>query len=151
MSAAACARCRATTALPIWTPAKVTDTNAAIRIAANTVAAPVSSRTRLGGRDSVGSDDDAWQEPGVAADRRDDETAITPQLQRRAGRPDSAGRGNCARLVAAGRQPRRLPGGVDAAHLHCHRGESADTNDEHHNQRGDGESRLDGGETGVTA
>ena len=151
MSAPACARCRATTALPIWIPATAIDTNAAIRIAANTVAAPRSSRARLGGRDGVGSDGDARQQPGVAADCRDDEAAVATELQRRPGRSDPAGRGHRARLVAAGRQPRRLPGSVDAADLHRHRGEAAGADNEHRHQRGDGNRRFDGGETGVTA
>jgi hypothetical protein len=48
-------------------------------------------------------------------------------------------------LVAARRQTGRLPGSVDAPHLHRHRGEPGHAEHQNDHQRGDGEGRLDGG------
>ena len=47
-------------------------------------------------------------------------------------------------VVTACRKTGRLPGGIDAAHLHRHRGEPCDTHHQDGDQRRDGERRLDG-------
>lgn len=73
-----------------------------------------------------------------------------PDPNGRARWPDPTGRGVRARLITTGRQPGRLTRGIDAAHLHRDRGDSTGTDDQDHHQRGDGQGRLDGGETTVT-
>ncbi len=54
------------------------------------------------------------------------------------------------RVVAARREPGRLPSGVDAPHLHRHRGEPGDAQRQNRHEGGDGEGRLDGGSTAIT-
>ena len=53
-------------------------------------------------------------------------------------------------VVTACRESGRLPGGVDAPHLHRDRGERGQTQHQNHHQRGDGERRLDGGSATIT-
>ena len=53
-------------------------------------------------------------------------------------------------VVAARREPGRLPGGIDTPHLHRHRGEPGHAQHQNHHQRGDGERRLDGGSAAIT-
>ncbi len=54
-----------------------------------------------------------------------------------------AGRFDGGTVVAAGRESRRFPGRVDAAHLRRDRTQPADTEDGDGDERRDGERRLD--------
>jgi hypothetical protein len=128
----------------------VITTSVATSTADNTVATPRSSRARLGRGDGVRFDDQAGQQPGPAGDRRNDKAAVAAQLQRRSRRPDSAGRDPRSLLVTARREPCRLSGRVDAADLHRDRGEATGAQNQHHDQRSDGQGRLDGGKAAVT-
>ena len=82
-------------------------------------------------------------------DRRDDESAVAPNLNDGTAGRDTTGGGHGRPLVAARRQPGGLAGRVDAADLHRHRCDSGQAQHEHHNQDGDAERRLHGGRTGI--
>jgi hypothetical protein len=47
-------------------------------------------------------------------------------------------------VVTASHKAGRLPGGIDAPHLHRHRGEAGHAQRQNDRQRGDGECCLDG-------
>lgn len=67
---------------------------------------------------------------GPSADPGDDEAAVAPHLQRcRLGR--QRGGPTDGQCVAPGREAGRLPGGIDAAHLHRQGGETGGA--QHHN------------------
>jgi hypothetical protein len=53
-------------------------------------------------------------------------------------------------VVTAGSQPGGLAGGVDAAHLHRHRGDTGQAKHQHHDQRGDRQCRFNGARAGTT-
>jgi len=77
-SAAACARWRAITADPTYTPPMVIASKTAITATANRLAEPRSARTRLGRGDRLRCDGDARQERRTRGDPGDDELAIAP-------------------------------------------------------------------------
>ena len=86
----------------------------------------------------------------MGSDCRDHHFGLSVNFDVGADRGDRAGRLRCVAVVAARREAGCLPGGIDASHLHRHRGESGDTEHQNDDQRGDGERRLDGGSTAVT-
>ena len=110
---------------------------------ANTVAAPRSSRARFGYRHRLGPHRDAGEQQGGDADPRDDPPTVPSHLDR--GTIGSgASRGvDGGTVVAAGGEPRGFPGRINAAHLHRHRGEPADTQDRDDDERGNRERGLD--------
>lgn len=75
-SAAACARCLATTADPKVTARIAVTVSAATITAASTVAEPLSSVTRFGRGHGLPGDDDAGKNRRAAGDPRDDEAAL---------------------------------------------------------------------------
>ena len=79
----------------------------------------------------------------MGADPRDDEGTVATQDELRTRGAAATHRLGGGPLVTAGREPRRLTRGVDTPHLHCDRGEAADTQHQDDGQRGDGEGRLD--------
>ncbi len=111
---------------------------------ANTVAAPRSSRARFGYRHRLGPHRDAGQQRRPDADPRDDPPAVSPHLDRGPVGSGATGRIDGGTVVAAGREPGRFPGRVDAAHLRRDRGQPADTEAGDHDECGDRERRLDG-------
>ena len=101
------------------------------------------TRPGLAGRHRLCRDGEARQQRRVALT-----LATTKSPSRRSCRTgalgsDATGRLRRRALVTPGRQPRRLPGRVNAAHLHRHRGEPGQAQHQHHHQRRDRESRLD--------
>lgn len=110
---------------------------------ANTVAVPRSSRARLGCRHRLGPHRDAGQQRRPNADPCDDPPAVAPHLDRGALGSGTTGRIDGGTVVAPGREPRRFPGRVDAAHLRRDRSQSTDTEDGDRDERGDPERRLD--------
>ena len=77
-SAADCARWRAITADPTYTPPMVIASKTAIIATATRLAEPRSARTRLGRRDRLRGDGDARQQRRLRGDPRDHELAIAP-------------------------------------------------------------------------
>lgn len=61
------------------------------------------------------------------------------------------GGGDGRALIAARDQPGRLAGGVDAADLHRHRGDTGQAQHEHRDQRDDAECRFDSAGADVVA
>lgn len=110
---------------------------------ANTVAAPRSSRTRFGCRHRLGPHRDAGHQRCPNADPRDDAPAVAPHLDRGPIWSGATGRVDGGTVVAAGREPCRFPGRVDAAHLRRDRGQPTDTEDDDRDERGNRECRLD--------
>ncbi len=110
---------------------------------ASTVAAPRSSRTRFGCRHRLGPHRDAGQQRCPDADPRDDPPAVAPHLDRGPVGSGATGRVDGGTVVAAGREPCRFPGRVDAAHLRRDRGQPTDTEDDDRDERGNRECRLD--------
>jgi len=110
---------------------------------ANTVAAPRSSRTRFGCRHRLGPHREARHQRCPNADPRDDPPAVAPHLDRGPVRSGATGRVDGGTVVAAGREPGRFPGRVDAAHLRRDRSQPTDAEDDDHDECGDRERRLD--------
>lgn len=110
---------------------------------ANTVAAPRSSRTRFGCRHRLGPHRDAGHQRCPNADPRDDPAAVAPHLDRGPVRSGATGRVDGGTVVAAGREPGRFPGRIDAAHLRRDRSQPTDTEDGDRDECGDRERRLD--------
>jgi hypothetical protein len=81
--------------------------------------------------------------------RRDDETTLSLNVNSGSPRGDPAGSGDRGPFVAACRQPRGLPRGVDAANLRRNRGDTGQAEDEDRDQSGDAERRFNGGRTGI--
>ncbi len=86
----------------------------------------------------------------MSGDCGDHQTAFSTQVEMRPERSDVVRGLRRIALVAARREPGRLPGGVDAPDLHRHRGEPGHAQHQNHHQRGDGERRLDGASTAIT-
>ena len=93
---------------------------------------------------------DARQQNRARCDRRHDQPAVPANVEARIDGRDVAARLRSRRIVAARREPGRLPGGIDAPHLHRHRGEPGDAQRQNRHQRGDGEGRLDSGSAAIT-
>ena len=123
----------------------------AIIATATRLAEPRSAHARLECRHCFRRDGEPRQQLRPCGDPRDHQRAVAPQLQRRALRSDALSGIRRGTVVAAGRQPSGLPGGVDTAHLHRHRGEPGHAQHQHDDQRGDGERRLDGDRTGISS
>lgn len=82
--------------------------------------------------------------------RSDDEFTIPVHLHQRAVGRDTARGVHRHPVVAAGGQPRRLPGRIDAAHLHHHGGDTGQAQHQYHHQGGDAQRRLDRAGTGAS-
>lgn len=148
-SDADCARWRVVTADPSTATPAVTATSSATMATATRVAEPVSSATRLGHRDSLGGDGDPRQQRRSGADPGHQQLTVATHRDQRPGRADTPRRRHT--VIAAGSQPGRLPGGVDAPDLQHHGIEPGQTQHQDRYQRGDRERRLDGDGSGVIA
>ena len=82
-------------------------------------------------------------------DHDDKEVAITVHLNPRPSRCNAASGVDRRAVVTASRQPGGLAGGIDATHLHRHRGDTRQAKHQHHNQRGDRQCRLNGARAGT--
>jgi hypothetical protein len=82
-------------------------------------------------------------------DGGDDDGAVAAQLHLRPTRRDAPGHVDCRPLVTAGGQPGRFAGGIDTAHLHRHRADTGQAQDEHENQSGNPQRRFDGARAGI--
>ena len=91
------------------------------------------------------STSDYWRR--FSRDRGEHSSALLPQVELRAGRRDITGGLFSIRPVPTRRQTRRLTRGIDAPHLHRHRGEPSHAQHQDDHQSGDGERRLDRGGT----
>ncbi len=85
----------------------------------------------------------------MAADPGDHVPAVAAEINRRS-RRDETGRRRGRDRVAARRQPRRLPRGVEATYLERDRDEARTTQHQNGHQGGDGQCGLDGAEPAVT-
>ncbi len=148
-SAAACARWRAITADPTWLSAPVTAMSAATAATAVRLAAPLSSDAGFGRCHRLCGDGEAQQDRRSAADPRDDQFTVPPEIDRCALRGDPAGHLGRRAAVTARRQACRLTRGVDAPHLRPDGRQAGDTHAEHHHHRRDRERRLDRGATEI--
>jgi len=128
-----------TTMAPMTIP-----TTTAIIATATTVAEPC-SRSGFARSHRLSGDEEAQRQRRLRADPRDDEVTVVAQLQDRTRRTDATRRFGRGALVTPRGESGRLPGRVNAAHLHRHRGGAPKADDEHHGQRRDGEGRLDRG------
>lgn len=79
--------------------------------------------------------------------RGDKKVAVPVHLDQRASGRDAARGIHRRPLVTAGSQAGRLARGIDAAHLHRHRGDTGQTQHQHRDQRGDPKCRLNGART----
>jgi hypothetical protein len=70
-------------------------------------------------------------------------------LDPRPSRRDATSGGDGRTIVAAGGQPGGFAGGIDAAHLHRHRGDAGQAKHQHHDQRGDRQCRFNGARAGT--
>lgn len=147
-SAAACARCRATTTDPSVAPPPVTESSTATIAAATTVAEPRSS-AGFGRHNPLRRNDHRRQQPGPHGDRGDDDGAVTAQLHLRPTGRDAPGHVDCRALVTAGRQPGCFAGGIHTAHLHRHRADTGQAQDQHGNQSRNPQRRFDGARAGI--
>jgi hypothetical protein len=77
------------------------------------------------------------------------EVALPAQLNPRPTRRDATSGVDRRPFVAARRQSRSLAGRVDAAHLRGHGGDPGQAQHQHHDERGDGQRRLDGARAGT--
>ena len=117
-------------------------TNAATRKAANTVAAPDSSQTRLRQREGLTADDESGQDGRAGPDPDLDVPAVAVHLERRPGRCQSGGHLQPF-VIATGGQPGGLPGSVDAPHLKRHRSDAGTAEKQHRNECRDGKRGFD--------
>jgi hypothetical protein len=127
----------------------VSANNAAIIATATSVAEPCSARTRLGCGDGVGCDRDTRQQRRSRCDSGHDQFPVAPQVY---GSPvrGNALRGNGGRTVVATRgKAGGFPCGIDATHLHRHRGESRHAQRENDDQGSDREGRLNSDAPGL--
>jgi hypothetical protein len=85
----------------------------------------------------------------VRDDGRDVKVAVAPHPDQRATGRDATGGLDGRPVVTARGEPRGLAGGVDAAHLHRHRGDTRQAQHQHDDQRRDAQCRLDGARTGT--
>lgn len=85
----------------------------------------------------------------MAADPGDHVPAVAAEINRRS-RRDETGRRRGRDWIAARRQPRRLPRGVEATYLERDRDEARTTQHQNGHQGGDGQRGLDGAEPAVT-
>ncbi len=122
-SAAACARWRAITADPTYTPPMVIASNTAIIATATRLAEPCSPRAGFGRGDRLRRDGDARQQRRVRGDPGDNELAIAPQPHGGPFGRNALRCTGCRTVITTRREPSGLPRGVDATHLHRHRGE----------------------------
>jgi hypothetical protein len=116
---------------------------------ATTVTEPRSPLTRLRRGNSVSRDGDTRQERRTRRDRDDDVITVATKMNDRTLRRD--GPGGAGSVIAPRRQPCRLPGRIDAADLHRHRGEARRTHQQHNDKACDPERRLDRGAADLTA
>jgi hypothetical protein len=116
---------------------------------ATTVTEPRSPLTRLRRGDSTSRDGDARQERRMRRDRDNNVFTVATKMDHCALRCDSTG--GTGSVVAPRRQPCRLPGRIDTANLHRHRGEARRTHQQHDDETCDTERRLDRGAADLTA
>jgi hypothetical protein len=83
--------------------------------------------------------------------RGDKKVAVPMNLDQRSGGRDPARGIHRRAFVTAGSQAGRLACRVDAAHLHRDRGDTGQTEHQHHDQRGDAQRRFNGARTSATA
>ena len=114
-------------------------------MAANIVAAPVSSRTRsparFKGRDSFTADDHPGQDGRAIGNPRDDIAATASQFHRGPGRSKTAG-DTGGRSVTAGSQSGDLASRVDTTHLHRQRRRTGEAEQQNADQTRDGQRSL---------
>lgn len=84
-------------------------------------------------------------------DDRHKEVTVVLHTDQRAVGSDPTGGLDGHPVVAACGEPCGLASGIDAAHLHRHRGDTRQAQHEHDDQRRDAQRRLDGAGAGVTA
>jgi hypothetical protein len=135
--------CRAITTEPTIaappTAAKIT----VIIATASSVAEPRSRRSGFDRSDAFTRDGDPRQQRRSRGDPRDDAATAATQLEPRPCRPDHAGHLGGATVVTSRRQPRGLARCVHAPNLHRHGREARKAQDQDHDQRRNGERRLD--------
>jgi hypothetical protein len=81
--------------------------------------------------------------------RGDKKIAVPMHLDQRSGGRDPARGIHRRPFATAGGQTGRLAGRIDASHLHRHRGDTGQTQHQHHDQCGDPQCRLNGARTGA--
>ncbi len=79
----------------------------------------------------------------------DKKVAVPVHLDQRASGRDLARGIHRRAFVTAGSQAGRLARRIDATHLHRQRGDTGQTQHQHHDQRGDPQCRLNGARTGA--
>jgi len=124
-------------------------TRATTNTAASTVATPASSLARFCRGQSFRGDEHTGQQPEPFADPGHDETALLPHLDPRPTRCDGTSRAGRREVISARGQPRRFTGRIDAAHLHRHRGDAPDAQQQNRYQRGEGQRGLDRAEPAI--
>ena len=123
--------------------------NTAIIATATRLAEPRSSRFDRGHR--LGCDRDRRQERRPRRDPRDDEFAVTPELNRSPVWRNALRRNGRRTVIPTRSEAGGLTRGIDATHLHRNRGEPRHTQHEHDDQGCDREGRLNGDTPGVIA
>lgn len=141
-SAAAWARCRAMTAAPSQLPPTAMATKAATMNAASTLAAPDSSPIRLRSGNGFSDDDQTGKQCGPSANPSEDEAAVPSHFEHRGRRSQRRGPAGGQR-IAASRQSRRFPSGVDTTDLHRQCSDTSGAQDQNSHQRRDGQGRFD--------
>ena len=138
------------TADPRYRPPIVNAISTAIIATAISVAEPRSFHRRLDRRHHGRPYGDARQQDRISGDGRNNEPAFPTEVELGTGRRDVL-RGLCsAPVITARREAGRLPGRIDAPRLHGQGGEPGRAQHQNDHQRGDGESRLDGGGAAIT-
>jgi hypothetical protein len=127
----------------------VSANNTANIATATRLAEPRSARIRFGRRDCLRGDGDTRQQRRSCRNRGDNQLPVPPQLHGRPIRRNTLRCSGSRTVVTPCRKPGGLTCGVDAPHLHRHRGEARHAEDEHDDQRGDRECRLDSDAAGV--
>lgn len=120
----------------------------AIIAEANSVAEPRSPDTGFGCRCRLGGHGEPRQRRG-GADPGHHQTAVATDMHHRTGRSDPASGRRRRFALTTGGQAGRFARRVDAADLHAHGTEAADTQHQDRHQGGDRKGRLDGDRTPV--
>lgn len=124
-----------------------------MNVAANTVAAPVSSPARspnrFTGGDSFAADDHPGQDWCAIGNPRNDITSAVAQFHRSTGGSQATGDTD-GHAVAAGGQPGDLASRVDTTHLHRQRRSTGQAEQQNADQTRDGQRGLDRAEPGIT-
>lgn len=138
------------TAEPSHMPAAVRELNAVSRIAARTVAEPVSSPTALDQRHRDTRDDETGKNGGPSTDSGDDVVAVLPKFDSGTCRGEATADTGCL-TIAPCRKPGHFTSRVDAANLQRERREAAETQHHDGKQTCDGEGAFNSAEAAVAA